>query len=201
MTGDIKIRALSADSALFQHLGDAITSLTNEWEWEPVEDSVADVVAAAKAAVESWYSNMLIGQVSYFVSTAPAGWLELDGSVHVGADYPELFDKVPVAWVSGSNFTLPDVEEIFLAGVGSVGTLGATGGSNTHVLTEAEMPSHTHGYTFPVVAPDTISAGAPTPSVATVTPSTPTSSAGSDTAHENRPSFLALVVAVFAGRS
>ena len=182
------------------HVSDAITNLTNEWEWEPVGDSVADVIAAAKLAVESWYSDMLIGQVASFVSSAPSGWLELDGSVYVGADYPELFAKLPVAWISDADFTLPDVVEVFLAGVGSGGTVGSTGGSNTHVLTEAEMPSHTHTYTFPVVAPDTISAGSPTPSVATVTPATPTSSAGSDNAHENRPAFLSLVVAVFAGR-
>ena len=69
-----------------------------------------------------------------------------------------------------------------------------------HELTETEMPAHTHGYTFPVVAPDTIGVGAPTPSVATVTPSTPTSSTGSGNAHENRPPFLTLVIAVFAGR-
>jgi len=138
--------------------------------------------------------------VSSFVASAPSGWLEFDGSTHAGADYPELFAVVPGVWVAGGNFTLPDLQDTFLAGVGSAGTLGATGGSSTHVLTEAEMPAHTHTYTFPVVAPDTIGAGAPVPSVATVTPATPTSSSGSGNAHENRPAFLALVVAVFAGR-
>ena len=200
LSGHLKFRALSLDSALLPHFGDAITALTNESEWEPVGDDVADIIAAAKDTVESWYSDMLIGQVSHFVDSAPLGWLEFDGTVYLGADYPELFDKIPPGWITGPNFTLPDADGIFLDGVGSAGTIGATGGSNTHALTEAEMPAHTHGYTFPVVAPDTISAGAPTPSVATVTPSTPTSSAGSGNAHENRPAFLSLVVAVFAGR-
>ncbi|MCK4962632.1 MAG: tail fiber protein [Anaerolineales bacterium] len=200
MTGDKKIRALSIDSALFPHVGDAITALANDNQWEQVGDTVAAVVAACKDAVESWYSDMLIGQVASFVETAPVGWLELDGSTHAEGDYPELFAKVPAAWISGTNFTLPDMQERFLAGVGSAGTVGATGGANTHTLTEAEMPAHVHTYTFPVVAPDTIGAGAPVPSVATVTPATPTSSTGSGNAHENRPAFLALVVAVFAGR-
>lgn len=149
--------------------------------------------------MESWYSDMLIGQIAFFVSVAPSGWLELDGQTYAQGDYPELFGKIPSAWVSGTDFTLPDVDDVFLNGVGAGGTVGAVGGSSQHTLIEAEMPVHTHGYTFPVVAPDTISAGAPTPSVATVTPGTPTSSAGSGNAHENRPSYLALIVAVFAG--
>lgn len=158
------------------------------------------MVAESKEAVESWYSEMLIGMVARFVMSAPPGWLELDGSTFAEADYPELYGKVPAGWISGTDFTLPDVEGVFLSGVGSGGTIAETGGSNSHALTVAEMPSHTHTYTFPVVAPDTISAGAPTPSVPTVTPSTPTSSTGSDAAHENRPAFLSLVVAVYAGR-
>lgn len=191
---------MSLDIALFPHVGDAITALTNESEWAEVGDTVADVVVACKDAIESWYSDMLIGQVAQFVMVAPSGWLELDGATYAQVDYPELAAKIPAGWITGDNFTLPDVEEIFFSGVGSGGTVGATGGSNTHVLTESEMPTHSHTYTFPVVAPDTISAGSPTPSVATVTPGTPTSSAGSDNAHENRPAFVSLVVAVFAGR-
>ncbi|GAH70861.1 unnamed protein product, partial [marine sediment metagenome] len=92
LTGDIKIRALASDSALFQHLGDAITALTDVEQWELVGDSVADIIAACKDTVESWYSDMLIGQITHFVAAAPAGWLEFDGSTYAQADYPELFD-------------------------------------------------------------------------------------------------------------
>lgn len=188
------------DSALFQHVGDAITALTNESEWEEVEDSVADVVAACKEFVEIWYSDMLIGQVVQFVMTAPSGWLEFDGQTYAQGDYPELFAKLPSAWVSGSNFTLPDLQDTFLAAVGSGGTIAATGGSSDHVLTEAEMPSHAHSYTMPVASPDTIGAGAPIPSVMSVVPATQTGAAGSGNAHENRPLHLLLVFAVYAGR-
>lgn len=200
LTGNVKIRALSSDSALMPHIGDAITALTNDVEWEAIGDDIADIVAACKESVESWYSDMLIGQVNFFVSAAPSGWLELDGTTYAQADYPELFAKVPGAWVSGGNFTLPDVEDVFLNGVGLAGTLGATGGSSNHVLTVAEMPVHSHLYTMPVASPDTVGAGAPIPSVMSVVPSTPTGNSGSDNAHENRPQFLSLVVAVFAGR-
>lgn len=200
LAGDVKIRALSIDSALMPHLGDAITALANEDEWEAVGDSVADIVAVCKEAVEIWYSDMLIGQVAQFVMAAPSGWLEFDGATYAEEDYPQLFAKLPSAWVTGANFTLPDLEDTFLAGVGQAGTIAATGGSNTHTLTEAEMPSHVHTYTMPVASPDTVGAGAPIPSVMSVTPSTPTSSTGSDNAHENMPLHLLLVFAVFSGR-
>ncbi len=191
---------MSLDIALFPHIGDAVTALTNESEWTVVGDAVEDVVAACKLSVETWYSDMLIGQVAQFVMIAPVGWLELDGSTDAEDDYPELFGKIPAAWISGTDFTLPDVDEVFLAGVGAGGTIGAAGGSNTHTLTIAEMPSHTHTYTIPVVSVDTVGVGAPLPVVDSLTPSTPTGSTGSGNAHENRPSFLSLVVAVFAGR-
>lgn len=182
------------------HVGDVITALTNEGEWEAVGDDVADVVAVCKDSVESWYSDMLIGMVQMFVGAPPSGWLEFDGATYAQDDYPELFAKLPAVWIDGTDFTLPDLQNTFVAGVGSGGTIAAVAGTNDHVLTVAEMPAHTHTYTLPVAAPDTIGAGAPVPSVSTVVPLTPTGSAGSGNAHENRPLHLLLVVAVCSGR-
>lgn len=158
------------------------------------------MVASCKESVEVWYSDMLIGQVTQFVSSAPPGWLEFDGETYAEADYPELFAVLPAAWVTGSDFTLPDLQDVFSTAVGSGGTIAAVGGSNDHVLTESEMPVHTHLYTMPVASPDTIGAGAPVPSVMSVVPGTSTGSSGSGVAHENRPSFISFVVAVYAGR-
>jgi microcystin-dependent protein len=63
------------------------------------------------------------GLVSMFAgSTAPTGWLMCDGTA------VSRSTRVPV----GKN------------GTGTFATLGSTGGAETHTLTTAQMPSHTH---------------------------------------------------------
>jgi microcystin-dependent protein len=175
--------------------------LTNDSEWEAVGDDVADVIAACKDALEIWYSDMLIGQVAQFVMVAPSGWLEFDGSTYASADYPELANVIPAGWISGANFTLPDLGDTFLVGVASAGSPGDTGGANSYALTVGQLPAHSHLYTMPVASPDTVGAGAPIPSVMSVTPSTATSNTGSGDSIDNRPEFIAFVLAVFGGRA
>lgn len=201
MAGELKIRALSLDSALLPHVGDVLTALTNDGEWEEVGDSVADIVAAAKETVETWYSDMFIGMVQMFVALPASGWLEFDGSTFATADYPELADLIPSGWISGVNFTLPDLGDTFVTGVASAGAPGDTGGSNVIALTVGQLPSHSHLYTMPVAAPDTVGAGAPIPSVMSVTPATATSNTGSGDSIDNRPDFMSLVIAVYSGRA
>lgn len=53
---------------------------------------------------------------------------------------------IPSGWVlcDGNNST-PDLRDRFIVGAGSTYAVGATGGSSTVTLTEANLPSHTHG--------------------------------------------------------
>jgi microcystin-dependent protein len=64
---------------------------------------------------------------------------------------------IPSGWVlcNGANST-PDLRDRFVVGAGTTYAVGNTGGSATHTLTEAEMPSHTH------TNPDTDSSGSHT---------------------------------------
>lgn len=50
------------------------------------------------------------------------------------------------AIMNGSNGTPNDNGKVVIAYGSSYGTLGATGGEATHILTEAEMPAHTHDF-------------------------------------------------------
>lgn len=54
-------------------------------------------------------------------------------------------DAVPAGWAlcNGSNGT-PDLRGRFVLGAGGTYAVGAKGGEETHTLTAAEMPKHSH---------------------------------------------------------
>ncbi len=190
---------MSIDVALIPHFSDAVTALTNSWEWEAVEDDIADVVAACKESVEIWYSDMLIGSVVPWIINPPPGWLLLDGSTYASADYPELSDLLPAHLISGSDFILPDVENAFPFGVVDKDDSAGVDGSNDLTLSIAQLPAHTHTYTPPTL---TINAETPVVPIPTAGIGAPiaTGSTGSGDSIDKRPLRFGLVYAVFAGR-
>lgn len=202
LSGTKVIRALSIDDALLPHVSDAITSLTEEWGWYAVGDSVDSVVQECLAAVESWYSAMNIGTISYFIGSLPSGWLAMDGSTYSGDDYPELMAMIDSQFkdVGENEFTLPDMGGVFPLASGNSYVLGDTGGSTTVSLTISEIPSHSHTYTPPVANIDLESPGAPDVLAAGVGSSVQTGSTGNGDAHENMPPYVVLVAGVFSGR-
>ena len=99
----------------------------------------------------------------YAGSTAPTGWLLSFGQAVSRSTYANLFAVISTTYGSGdgsTTFNLPDLRGRAVAGVDNMGgsaasrltstvltasnTLGATGGTQTHTMTSAEMPSHTH---------------------------------------------------------
>jgi microcystin-dependent protein len=126
--------------------------------------------------------------------------LDLDGSTYAQADYPELTDKVPAGWLSGSNIVLPDLDNIYLAGSGSTGTPGSTVGSNTITLSVSQLPEHTHTYTPPIANIDLEAPGAPDILAAGVGTTTNTGTTGSGDDIDIRPDTLIVVMAIYAGR-
>lgn len=83
------------------------------------------------------------------------GWLLCDGRSVSRTDFPELFKVVATSFgaTDSNSFNLPDLRGRVYGGCGSniAGltnrSLGTAVGSETHTLTTAEMPLHTHSAT------------------------------------------------------
>lgn len=98
------------------------------------------------------------GEIILFAgSTLPTGFLYCDGSAVSRATYANLFAALGTVWGAGdgsTTFKLPDLRGRTPAGADNMNgtaagrltgySLGVAGGAQTHVLTQAEMPSHTH---------------------------------------------------------
>lgn len=80
-------------------------------------------------------------------STAPQGYLLCDGSAVSRTDYADLFAAIGTTYGSGdgsTTFNVPDLSGRVVLGVSQIHAIGTTGGEATHVLTEQELPSHSH---------------------------------------------------------
>lgn len=102
------------------------------------------IQAMIDEAVYEIMSSFAVGQIISTIADL-SGFDEvllLDGSVVDGNDYPELLSIAPVAWVSGTDITLPNMTQ---KGVfGENGDVGDIVGENSVQLVENEMPIHTH---------------------------------------------------------
>lgn len=199
LSGDKAVRILTVDTALLPDLGDAITTLTNGAHWVEVGDSVEDVLVAARYMVDRYYAMPFIGSVQLFLAVIPVGWLLLDGDVYDKADYPELHAVLPSQMKTSTEFTLPDMSEVFPQGVTTEGDVDSSGGENVTNLTVAQLAAHTHTYTPPVLTINAETPVVPIPTAGIGAP-TNTGSTGSGDDIENRPAFVGFFFAVFAGR-
>jgi microcystin-dependent protein len=110
----------------------------------------------------AWVGTTPAGAIeTYAGATAPNGWLLCFGQAVSRTTYADLFAALSTTHGVGNGsttFNLPDLRGRVPAGKDNMGgtsasrlitnvtggTLGAAGGSESHTLSQAQMPSHTH---------------------------------------------------------
>ncbi len=137
----------------------------------------------------------------YAGASAPTGYLLCDGAAISRTTYATLFALVGTTYGSGdgsSTFNIPDLRGRVIAGQDDMGgasanrltgltggvdgdVLGGSGGAETHTLSIAEMPAHTHTYT----AHDALGATGSGGDAQLRTATESTSSTGGGGAHNN----------------
>lgn len=131
----------------------ALSLMCNPENWTQM--GLADVDFARDKSNEMYESiefDMVIkglvpvgGVMIWHMASPPAGWLICDGSAKFVTDYPELFAIWGYKYGgAGTQFALPDTEDLIPIGAGGFVDLDEMGGAGTHTLTIAEMPSHNH---------------------------------------------------------
>jgi microcystin-dependent protein len=178
---------------------------------DAVPKAYVDAGLAAIAAVPAGTMSAFAG------STVPLGWVICDGRALSTVTFPALFTAIGYAHGgSGSTFNVPDLRGRSPMGMDDYGgalssagpanrvtsvqadVLGGSLGTETHTLTTAEIPSHTHSYTDRYFASGAGGAltGVTSPSTTTNTFSSisaTTDSAGSGNAHNNMQPSIALL--------
>ncbi len=78
-------------------------------------------------------------------TNVPKGYILCNGATLNKNSYSKLFKAIGYQWGgTGDNFNIPDLRDRFIVGATSSYTVGQKGGSNTVVLTEAQIPGHLH---------------------------------------------------------
>jgi len=190
-----------ANADIERFIWGAVSAISFHTAWIPEGTmSPEEVAFYLKTILRSRTEFDMLGAIVPLVrEVIPSSMLLADGAMYNKVDYPELWEVWPSAMKDVSTLTLPDLTSKFLLGASVDYSAYSEGGEAEVTLTEAQMPSHVHGYDTPITNVDIESVGIPDPTGVGF-PYIPafTDSAGGDEAHNNMPPYYAVVYAVIA---
>ena len=163
LAGTTKSHKHSATSSDGGFLETTVTGITNLSEGSIVYADASEIVTELVAGTDgdlltlssglpSWSSTAVglpsgsLVMYGGLYDSIPSGWLLCDGSEISRTTYADLFTAIGVQFgsASGTTFTLPLFQDNFVRAPAVSTSCGATGGSDSITLSEAQMPSHTH---------------------------------------------------------
>ena len=193
------------------------------WNWEQFGTSTPEECALKFDAIlntdpiipcEELLSVPIGSVLAIATADIPAHCLLCDGSTYDSADYPELAAVLHETFISGDEFTVPDLRARFIVGAGTfassgAASVGASGGADKHQLSIGELAAHKHPVNDDGTAEYHLHANDPTGSISrnvwTVNAAggwnkimSETGSKGLNNAHNNLPPYFVLRYAIVA---
>lgn len=197
----------------------ALMSLQEQYNWEPYGAlTPVQVSALFRDMIDEFNigpdrSCRMVGEIILYAGTDAIDqpWLLCDGTSLAVADFPELFAKINFTYgfVDDDHFRIPDLRGRVPIGAGEGDGLtpravGDSGGEEDHVLSIAELASHSHtdtGHTHldNNATSSLINGGLEAPAAAAIPTVTTTGTGsanltdtGSDTPHNTMQPFLSI---------
>ncbi len=155
--------SVGADELIDNSVGAAAINISGNGTSGQVVKSDGDGSFSYLTLATGFVSGMLM---PYAGASAPSGWLLCYGQAISRTTYADLFTAIGTVYGVGdgsSTFNLPDLRGRVVAGQDDMGgssanrltdavtgglngdTLGDTGGTESHTLTTAQLPAHSHG--------------------------------------------------------